>query len=240
MPNWVKSKLTFNGNKSLIDDLFKSIQKVEENGDITYIDFNTIIPMPDSLRETPSSSQIDLGIEILLYKRSGKEDELKKYLGYTWVLKENVTTIDEFIKMAESKQMFNLKDCEKALENLEKYGHKDWYSWSIENWGTKWNSSDTYRDDNYLEFYTAWSLPEPIIFELSKMFPKIQIGVEFADEDIGSNCGKFIIENGIISNYKSIDGIEACNIWGYDPVDYFPEIIRDRRIDDVLGNSNNK
>jgi hypothetical protein len=149
-------------------------------------------------------------------------------------MKENIKTVDEFILLAEKKDMFNIEESQRALENLEKYGHKDWYSWSIENWGTKWNSSDTYQDEDYLEFQTAWSLPEPVIIQLSKMFPKVNISVEFADEDIGSNCGKFIVKNGFITDYISIDGIDACNIWGYDPANFFPEIYRDRRIDDVL------
>jgi hypothetical protein len=33
---------------------------------------------------------------------------------------------------------------------VEKYGHSDWYSWSVENWGCKWNcdAQDWTRDDD--------------------------------------------------------------------------------------------
>lgn len=38
-----------------------------------------------------------------------------------------------------------------------------WYEWSVENWGTKWNSCDSELvDDNILRFNTAWDRPEPV------------------------------------------------------------------------------
>ena len=48
-------------------------------------------------------------------------------------------------------------------ELIEKYGHSDWYSWSVENWGTKWNADaqDWSGDDTHVTFWfdTAWSPP---------------------------------------------------------------------------------
>ena len=65
---------------------------------------------------------------------------------------------------------------------LALYGAKSWYDWSIQNWGTKWNTysnhfsiKDTYPfvGDEMLFFQTAWSPPDPAMRELSKKLGKI-------------------------------------------------------------------
>lgn len=70
------------------------------------------------------------------------------------------------------------------------------YEWCCENWGTKWNAYDIGFDYEAILFNTAWSTPKPIFAELSKRFPELQLEVEYADEDIGSNCGKLTYLNG--------------------------------------------
>ena len=67
------------------------------------------------------------------------------------------------------------------------------------------------------------------------MFPDVGIRVEYADEDIGSNCGRYIMEDGEVVEYEEYDGPEACEVWGYDPAEYYPEIYRDQQIDKILG-----
>ena len=48
---------------------------------------------------------------------------------------------------------------------VKKYGHSDWYSWSNENWGTKWDVNEFYgfhRNDKEtitFGFDTAWAPP---------------------------------------------------------------------------------
>ena len=62
---------------------------------------------------------------------------------------------------------------QKALEakeqaNLEKYGHKNWYDWCVNNWGTKWDLCDAnyeYEDAGegeaqlVIDCQTAWGPP---------------------------------------------------------------------------------
>ena len=69
----------------------------------------------------------------------------------------------------------------------------DWYSWRIENWGTKWNASDVgIANENsweegvaHLWFETAWSPPVPVLEKLSKDNPKVTITHKFVEEGMG-------------------------------------------------------
>ena len=104
------------------------------------------------------------------------------------------------------------------INNVIKYGYDTWYNWSVDNWGTKWNSCSTYIiNDNEVEFDTAWSCPMEVLKELSRQFKGVEIYVEYADEDIGSNCGTFTLLNGKVIDYcnKEGDCDFAMNIKGY-------------------------
>jgi hypothetical protein len=78
----------------------------------------------------------------------------------------------------------------------------DWYSWCIENWGTKWDIANPYvgvtQDKDTatinLSYDTAWSPPIEFFQYLSRKFPDITIstkyyepGMEFIGERTFSN-----------------------------------------------------
>ena len=58
-------------------------------------------------------------------------------------------------------------------EEEEKYGKNNWYHWSIDNWGTKWNAVDTTVEENgstlSYNFMTAWDCPREIVDALMRM-----------------------------------------------------------------------
>lgn len=103
----------------------------------------------------------------------------------------------------------------------------DWYEWSINNWGTKWNAygydkNTDYSKNENLYFQTAWSAPHSVLEKLTEMFPDIEFEHEWADEDIGQNCGRYSYTGGErIEEYapeSEKDCIEfACRIWDCDP-----------------------
>ena len=68
----------------------------------------------------------------------------------------------------------------------------NWYEWHCTYWGTKWGAYDGYTiiGKSFIQFVfsTAWSLAYPVIQKLALMGYNIE--VKYADEDIGSNCGK--------------------------------------------------
>ena len=53
---------------------------------------------------------------------------------------------------------------EQSKELIEKYGHDNWYSWSIDKWGTKWNAveSKISQTENVLT-YSLIQLGMPLV-----------------------------------------------------------------------------
>ena len=62
----------------------------------------------------------------------------------------------------------------------------DWYVWSVENWGTKWNACYTEftHSSNVisLSFRTAWSIAWPIYEAIAERFPLLMIEGEILQE----------------------------------------------------------
>jgi hypothetical protein len=104
-------------------------------------------------------------------------------------------------------------------ELRRKYGHSDWYGWNCDNWGTKWDCSDSHytEEDKILQFQTAWACPEKIIAEMKLAFPDLRFDGSYADEDFGSNVGH--IEDGLLYPLENLSE-EACEtaatLWGHE------------------------
>jgi hypothetical protein len=124
---------------------------------------------------------------------------------------------------------------EKILPRPKDIGD-DWYDWSIDNWGTKWDVSESYEDENgFICFDTAWSTPASLILHLSDKYTDLSFEVLYADEDLGSNCGRYVFKNGDELEFEPYDIKEACDIWGYDMSEIYPDLYRDEQIDKLIG-----
>ena len=99
-------------------------------------------------------------------------------------------------------------DFNKVIPEPEYKNNTDWYDWRIQNWGTKWNAYEYVKtgNENELYFLTAWSAPKEIYESLTKKFPNLTIEVDYADENMGYNCGKMVFENGeMVAELKTQD-----------------------------------
>lgn len=68
-----------------------------------------------------------------------------------------------------------LFDFAKVIPETHDGKGESWYNWRLQNWGTKWNASDTvitrHKRSVKITFETAWSPPIPILHALAEKFP---------------------------------------------------------------------
>lgn len=199
MPNHITNGVTISHeDKAKLAELrSKVIRKVD--GTETF-DFNGVIKMPKELNIT-SGSSTDLGMACY------DQEKFNQYSSYHWFAERynNAKTPAELKAILEKSEDEHDKKAliegKQALENIKKYGHKDWYDWSIANWGTKWNAYSfqlVKEDENSLtvQFDTAWSTPEPIWDKLEELGFEVN-GVwldEGGGEDIIGDGGEWSLE----------------------------------------------
>lgn len=240
MPNHVTNILKITGDEELVKRIRDEISDVDEDGHTCFIDFNKIIPMPDELR-IESSTLVDNGIAIIEY-RKGNRSAILDMLTWHWVREEGITDPDVLVERLIEKGSANLELGQRALDNIEKYGHKDWYSWAIDAWDTKWNAySQEDLGEDGISFQTAWSNPLVVMAALSLKYPDAEFNVRYADEDLGQNVGEYTLRGGniVYEDFPEAGSEEALlmaiDITGYEDIisDQCFDIDPDYSVDDL-------
>lgn len=227
MPNWVKNVVTVSE-----DTMNKIKEKYFVNGEL---DFNKIIPMPNTLELEEGSITEKAIYYSILQKDDRKRKEIIELLSNTkdileenywskiekYISNGNFNNIEEYAKEYvpdNTAKNLNINSFEELgnmyIENIRQYGHTTWYNWCIENWGTKWNVSNFICNKTTMIFETAWSTPEPIFEKLSKEFPNDYIELKYADECYSNNNnGQLIFKNGTVDMNIDLDEKFAENVW---------------------------
>lgn len=238
MPNHVTNILEFDCSKERAKEIMDFLRKDDD----VYgsIDFNKLIPMPENLN-IEAGSATDHGIEIYLtavnprtkdygYEKmdlrefrnlSRRLDNERAFCSYDTMLSEE--NIQSYTKNQSFDEVFSIG--EQAVSNIVQYGATTWYSWRIENWGSKWNAYDCVEKepgDDWMEFLTAWDPVPDIVQKISEQFPEATVHYSWADEDIGSNTGRMDFKDGQIimrdipesGSYHAFE--IACEVQGYD------------------------
>lgn len=246
MPNHVMNRITLDCSDERAKEIMEALMydpnpDDEEGTGFGTLDFNKLIPMPPSLMIEAGSST-EQGIEIYLTAVNPNapdydlpkmpEDRFEKLVNdlnaeRRFSLYKPYLSEEEVQKYTRYSSFGKLADTGKqAINNMINYGATTWYDWSIKNWGTKWNSYDSWKgDDKGFQFSTAWSAPHPVLDALAKKYPDVRITHEWADEDIGQNCGRCEFENGeCVYDWEPQSHKEALEfatgVWGDTPEDY--------------------
>lgn len=181
MPNHVTNILTINAEGDKLKEILTAIK-----GEDRALDFNRIIPMPESLNIESSSRGVDAEEYIASKtKCAAKQTPKDKVIIEKFELRYKGEIFGEALRLGLT-----------YIHNRKSYGYTTWYDWSCNHWGTKWNAYDIHAEENTVTFDTAWCSPAPVFEELSRMFPDVEFVVVYADEDAGYNTGTGYFMNG--------------------------------------------
>ena len=220
MPNHVKNIITFKGDPEKIQAILEQIQHDEEG--FGSFDFNKLIPMPSEL-QIEAGSRTDEGLK--LYRDFMEIYSLGKEPAEVDALNVPAESEEAFLRMRTDIDRRTWELGKQAFQNVQRFGCDTWYSWCNRHWNTKWNAYDCFHAENRIGFNTAWSAPHPVIEKLAERFPEAQFTHEWADEDIGNNCGRREYAGGqLVEESFPADGREAyefsASVWDEDLLDF--------------------
>lgn len=204
MPNHITNRLTIVGTDDQVTAVLDFIKGKNEDGEDVLMDFNKIIPMPESL-DILSSSEGSDGMKYLL-GMSGNSLERKAYQGtshYKKMAEMESENPDRFEKCMEIGRQY--------LHNIASYGHPNWYDWRLANWETKWNAYETQMTaPNVIEFQTAWSGVTQLMSILASKFTEVEFEYLYADENIGYNIGDYRLHGDEVEDFTPTEDTAAA------------------------------
>ena len=219
MPNHVKNIVKIiSDNDYETKQILEKIKIDNENVEMNSLDFNKIIPMPESLN-IEAGTNTDLALNLYLTSLDPnvsyfgtKEEKLSKeeFEKAVSITNGSFFSKTKYYKPVEEDKLQAMKEenaedkllstGKNAFENIEKYGCSTWYTWARKNWGTKWNAYDFEKgNDSEIEFHTAWTPPVPVIKELSRQNPDSSFELSYTDEGLGYDTGIIVFKAGIIT-----------------------------------------
>lgn len=155
------------------------------------LDFETVIPTPECIKDTPSDSMTELAMMAILSERANAGVSFAMY-GVTRdiVSGPGYKHGEQVLRWLEERHPEAIANARRAFAALAETGYANWYTWKVANWGTKWNAYDfesRERGDGVyvFKFETAWSFPEPIFRRLAATYPFLTFEIVSYDE--GSN-----------------------------------------------------
>jgi hypothetical protein len=199
MPNWVMNELTCIFQTKEECDSFMS--KVDEDNF-----YNSFFPMPEILSETQSP---DVNVNALI-------------LDYNRETNSTAMSLTEIINSGHS--LFTVI-AQQALKNQQAQiatGFTNWYDWSVDNWGVKWDASQVIvkklPDFNTViySFNSPWDTPEKFVEGLSKLYPNVVFEMVSGSIE-NDNHYEFTCKDGkleITCCYGSFREAVECGKWG--------------------------
>lgn len=178
MPNYCNNKLTIKGEEAEVNRLLDFIKSHEND-----FDFNRVIPMPNSIRNTERGSVSFASEAACLFL---KDKTITNHM--KWMMDRlhlSIAELEGQIKKWIDEKKIDLELGQRIINNrLNHDGCGDWYEWSIENWGTKWQAINTITNNNVIEFETAWSPCSPVIEALAKKFANLEFEYKYFEPGV--------------------------------------------------------
>jgi hypothetical protein len=185
MPNWVENDLYVIGSVKHRRAVEQAL--VGEGGEA--VDFNRVVPMPSSFLLSPSGAANpkegsdpfswewvrELGLSTI----DDIENHIAEKLYSIGVPKHQDLDISSFSRRHPRRsEIVDWCQCMGVVLPI-KYGHPSWCEWSEQNWGAKWNASQSAivqrRHVLKFKFNTPWRAPTRVVVALAKAHPQVTI-----------------------------------------------------------------
>lgn len=195
MPNWVKHSMEIRGKKAIVDKCVAAIGRDVERKVRTTHDGATICKKKGGKEfnvgwydeETGNFSIRDNGIKTIQESGNLPDEWGREYVEAhrVWIDFNRIVPFPDYLFTGGL-----------GMKDEEENPGRNWLNWNRRRWGTKWGAADTDRDsEGRIIFETAWSVPKPVLEELSMLFPELTFHVIAIDE--GWNfAGVWVFENG--------------------------------------------
>ena len=191
MTNWCCNKLHLTGSAGEIDRLLTTVR-----GEESLLDFEKIIPMPGALN-VDAGAKSDVALAVA-------KGDVSKQLQYLWARWKGITDVAGLCAYFGNSYEQVLAFGQQLVENVRLHGYPTWLEWSFKHWGTHWNvngksdvelkrKSPTHA---ILHFDTAWDPPVPVVRKLAKMFPALNIRLEYSEPGMGF-AGELALASGV-------------------------------------------
>ena len=194
MPNWCECAVIVGGEGA--EEFLAAVETKETL-------FEALLPRPTAFDGvmTGSAKMADGSTATMWRELKSIEPAADKYL-------PEGSGVDQLVRKHTTKLI--AVPAQEQAEWLAKYGAKDWYDWSIANWGTKWDV-DYERDGNTLRFECAWAPPITFFETVSQRFPNATFAIAYAEGGMGY-WGTAMVRNG--ETRDDYHGYPAEEFWG--------------------------
>ena len=154
MPNWCANRVTVYGDNP---EIIRFAEFVKSGDGAEPFCFESVIPIPAELYDVQSPVVI-----------VDTEAEVE-----AWIEEHSHASKEGFFVSGHP----ITKDTQDRL--LKEYNSDNWYDWSCNNWGVKWDARDVDLSEGFGElqymFDTPWGPPEPVCEVLREKFPDLNI-----------------------------------------------------------------
>lgn len=188
MPNHVSHVVRVTGPQHDVQRFFT--MHFDCGGDA--FDFDKIIPQPDIISQTESSTVAENGAALILMSSANPFSPVTGLREAQWerISQEVDLPGARPPEIAKAYLDMNPDYREKGAIRLKaaaETGYTDWYRWNIDHWGTKWGSYEVEFEEpeggvfEFL-FQSAWSPPLPVFEALVKLYPSLTFDIKCFDE----------------------------------------------------------
>lgn len=184
MPNHVTTRVVLHGEPERIASFLQAHIREDQEGK-RFLDFDTVIPMPESVKATDAKDDALLGFIAV----TRNAEAAMRFLEYHWIQAEGIRTPEQLFEWVERSRPEDFAKGLARKKARDETGYDNYIAWANAIWGTKWSSYD-YKETDPAEagprfefrFDTAWYFPTPIFEKLADRWPEIAFEIDCYDE----------------------------------------------------------